>query len=328
MANASDIYSVYAIAGADRFLRTDALDSLLQLLSAEENALGPVRLDGLRVELAEVLDQVRTRSLLGDRQIVVVDEADAFITTHRPILERYCSNPAQESTLIFLCKSLPKNTKLHKIIQKQGQVMMVEALKGRAVVPWLTRRSQEIYDKSLSRHAAQRLFDHLGESAGQLDTELAKLAAYVGQRAEITPADIDTLTGQLREEKVFVVTDAIAQRDIATALKNWDQVLATDRAAQGRAIAGLAWSVRRLLDARRAYESGVDIATLARKIYMDPGLLRQRLESVSVAELEDQQRDLLEADLAIKTGASTLERAVERFIISHGGGITAKRATA
>ena len=34
-------------------------------------------------------------------------------------------------------------------------------------------------------------------------------------------------------------------------------------------------------------------------------------------QLEEQQRDLLEADLAIKTGAATIGSAVERFIVKH-----------
>jgi len=326
--NSADIQAIYALVGSDRFLRAEELTRLLQVLSTKSDTLGPVRFEGTYVELAEVLDQLRTRSLLGERQVVVVEEADAFISAHRTILERYCTKPAQDSTLILLCKSMPKNTKLYKIIQKHGQVKSIEALKGRAVLPWLTRRAQEVHGKVLNRHAAQRLYEHLGESTGALDAELAKLSAYVGQRLEITPDDIASLTGQLREEKIFAVTDAIAHQDTPAALKHWEQVLATDRAAQGRAIAGIAWGVRRLLQARRDYESGASIGTLAKQMYMDPGVLRQRLESVTVAELEAQQGDLLEADLAIKTGASTLECAVERFILRHCGVAPVSRAIA
>ena len=128
---------------------------------------------------------------------------------------------------------------------------------------------------------------------------------------------VDTLIGNHREEKIFAVTDAISSQDAATALRCWEQVLATDRAAPGRAIAGLAWGVRRLLEARRDWEAGGNIRELARRMYTDPGVLRSRLERVTTEQLEAQQRDLLAADLAVKTGASTAASAVEKFIITH-----------
>ena len=132
-----------------------------------------------------------------------------------------------------------------------------------------------------------------GDAPAFLDAELSKLAEYVGQRPEITPDDVAALTGHLREEKVFAVVDAVASGATAEALKQWDQVLATDRAATDRAIGGLAWSVRRLLEARRDLDRGVPIASLARRMYMDPALLQRRLQRLSLAQLEAQQRDLL-----------------------------------
>ena len=82
------------------------------------------------------------------------------------------------------------------------------------------------------------LREHVGDAPGLLDAELGKLAIYVGERVEITAADIAALTGRHREEKVFAVTDAMSSGDTQTALRQWEQVLATDRAAPARAIAG------------------------------------------------------------------------------------------
>ena len=45
----------------------------------------------------------------------------------------------------------------------------------------------------------------------------------------------------------------------------------------------------------------------------------------STRRLLDQQRDLLTADLAVKTGLSTLELAIERFIVKHGSDMQAPR---
>jgi DNA polymerase-3 subunit delta len=267
-----------------------------------------------------VLDEVRTPSLLGDRRVVIVDDADAFISANRTALERYASNPADSGSLVFLFQSLAKNTRLYKIINGNGKVVSCPAPKGRAVIDWIGRRAHSKYAKRLDHAAAQLLRDHVGDGLGSLDAELAKLSAYVGEREQVTRGDIDTLTGHHREERVFAVTDAMASHDAAAALGHWEQVLATDRAAPGRAIAGLAWGIRRLLEARRDWEGGVSVRELARRMYSDPGVLQRRLERVTARQLEVQQRDLLAADLAVKTGASTVGLAVEKFIVKHSAG--------
>lgn len=308
---------VCAVVGGDPFQRNEAVGSLLRSLSAESDALGPNRVDGSKVNLAEVLDEVRTPSLLGGRRVVIVEDADSFISTHRAALERYCSSPSKTGVLVLLCGTLPRNTKLHRIIAGSGTVTHVEAPRGRAILEWVMRRAKATYGKRMAQTSAASLRRHVGDSLGSLDGELAKLAAFVGERDEITAADIGVLTGQHREERVFAVTDAISSKDTASALGHWEQVLATDRAAPGRAIGGLAWGVRRLLEARRKWEKGVRIGELAGQMRTDPDVLRMRLERTTVGQLEAQQRDLLAADLATKTGASTVEVAIEKFIVKH-----------
>ena len=69
--------------------------------------------------------------------------------------------------------------------------------------------------------------------------------------------------------------------------------------------------------ARRDWERGTNIGELARRLFTDPGIVENRLKRVTTERLEEQQRDLLAADVAVKTGLSTLESAVEKFIVKH-----------
>ena len=317
-----DMRAVYAFVGRDRYLRRLALDGLLKGIAGEREALDLTQIEGPDADVAGVLDEVRTLSLFGGRRVVVVDQADPFISANRAALERYCSDPATNGCLMLLCDSLAKNTRLYKIVSRVGSVIACEPPKGRALISWLTRQAPTMHRKRLAEAGARLLVDHLGESPGVLDAELAKLAAFVEPRDEITPADVDAVTGHHREELVFAVTDAMSAGDAATALRAWRRVLATDRAAGGRALGGLAWGIRRLLETKRDYERGVPVGELARRLYTDPASLERRLRPITVEQLEGQQRDLLAADLAVKTGASTLEVAVEKFIVKHSLGST------
>jgi|CXWL01.1.fsa_nt_gi DNA polymerase-3 subunit delta len=291
MASKKESSSVVAIVGSDSFLRGDALVRVLEPVRTEMGDLGPMRFEGDRAEPADVLDEVRTPSLLGGLRIVIVEDADEFITANRELMERYCSAPVSDSLLILLCNSLPRNTKLYKIIEAHGQIVVCEAPKGPAFGTWISQRASATYGKKIAALAVQSLRRLLGDSPGWIDAELGKLAAYVGTRPEITVADVNELTDQRREELVFGIIDAMSEGDAAKALSFWDQVMATDRAAQGRSIGGLAWKIRQMIE------------------YGDA--------RISKRQLLDQQRDLLRAELAVKTGLSSLPLAIEQFIVKH-----------
>src|SRR3990172_3482557 len=188
-APAAVVHPVYAIIGQDRFLRNEALEGILRTLAPQMDALGPSRMDGKSASLAELLDEVRTPSLLGGRRVVIVDDADDCITANREKLEKYCADPAIGGCLILLCDSMPKNTKIRKIISGGGEAIECEPLKGRAVANWIVRRAKEVHGKRVNDAAAQMLKEHVGDALGGIDVELAKLAAYVGDRPEITPKD-------------------------------------------------------------------------------------------------------------------------------------------
>jgi len=319
-ASARDIAPVCAVVGTDRFLRQEAIDRLLAEVAEALDEVGPSRFDGASAELADVLDEVRTLSLLGGKRVVIVEDADSFVTAHRKRLERYCEAPSPGGSLVLACERLPRNTRLYRIVSAQGQVITCEAPARRTLPTWLCTRARSVHGKQLDPAATGLLLEHVGDALGLLDAELAKLSAYVGERTQITSGDIEALVGHQREEKVFGITDAMASGQPARALELWEQVLATDRAAPARALAGLAWGVRRLLEARRDLQRGVSIYELAAKLYTDAASAQRRLERVSTEALEAQLDDLLAADVALKTGGTTVGVAVEKFIVTHSAG--------
>lgn len=315
---ASAVCSVYVVSGAESFLRSAALEDIRR--SVTQSPAGEVqvtRLEGDQAALADVLDEVRTFSLLGGLRLVIVDEADGFITRYRQPLERYCAAPSSTGVLVLVCDTFDKRTRLYKILSGAGGAIECTPLKGRATEAWIARRAHGCYGKTLAPDAAAMLHELIGDSLGELDGELDKLSTYVGPRPAISREDIDLLVGDHRERNVFALLDAMVDGQTAAALKRWQQVLATDRAAEGRSIAGLAWGVRQLLDARRAYEAGTPVRDIAQRIRSDPVRLRQRLDAVTARGLERRLADLLAADVAVKTGGTDVDSAVQKWIITH-----------
>src|SRR5687768_12781168 len=102
---------VYALVGADSFLQLQKLAEITRELPADTQRSD---YDGETAELADVLDEVRSFAMFGGAKLVVVRDADAFLSRYREQLEDYVDHPSSSSTLVLRLSSLPSNQRIYK----------------------------------------------------------------------------------------------------------------------------------------------------------------------------------------------------------------------
>ncbi|MFQ5428841.1 MAG: DNA polymerase III subunit delta [Phycisphaerae bacterium] len=329
-ATSTDRKPIYVVSGKDRFLRIEKLDALLDsLLGKARDGLGLVMLEGAAAEPADVFDELRTPALLAPLRVVCITEADAFLTppkqakseqragprgkkaaTRRELVERYLASPSPTGILVLECQSWPSNTRLYRVVEEIGRHIDT-SLPGKGHVlsghlaSWSANRARTVYGCKLSAADARHLVALVGDDAGMLNMELAKLATFIAPRTEIRAADIDALVGHSRQEMVFRVTEAIAKRRPGQALALWRQVLASDRDASYRAVGGLAHGFRELAEVKRA---GPQASWVGTKIL-------PQSERFSLARWHEILVRLLRIDLGSKSGGGTVEVSVEKLIV-------------
>ncbi|HOW72912.1 MAG TPA: DNA polymerase III subunit delta [Phycisphaerae bacterium] len=322
--------SVCAVCGPEPFLKRQAIADLAnRILGHADRALALTEYDGSSAVLADVLDDLRTLPFLTERRLVVVRNADDFITRYRAELEEYAAQPSATGSLLLECKSLPANTRLYKRVMAVGEVVKCEEMKVWQVRQWLPERCREIHGKQLDPRAAALLLDQIGPELGLLDNELEKLAVYTGERKVISHADVEALSGRSREEEIWDLLSSISSGNQARAITLWEQVWQTDKAAPHRAIGGLAYGVRRLLNAKRAQEAGASMEDLrkAMMIWKDDQRLRAELAAFTTEQIELMLCRLLEADVAAKSGGASVQSSIEALIVEMCGRRGSRRAT-
>lgn len=321
MASAATPKPIYVVAGGEPFLKRQAVRDVLKRLGVAGSGEDPMGLTRFEASapLSEVLDELRTIPLLASHRVVLVDDADEFISAHRAMLERYVEAPSPSGTLVLVCKSFPSNTRLNRMARAAGEVILCEPLKGPAVQAWITRQAEQVYGKRMDSSAATLLRRLVEDDLGTLDSEIAKLSVYVGERPAINAQDVEALVGFNREQRVFGIADALIRGDGPEGLALWEQVWATDRAAPGRAIAGLAWGLRRYLEAKYAVDAGQNCEALARQMWTTGTELRRRLLGLDVTRLEQLYTALLEADVDVKSGLGDVHAALEKLICQATG---------
>jgi len=299
--------------------------TLAALLPVEaDRAMALVTLDGTLSEdqggpsFGRVVDELMTLPLLADRRVVVVRDADRFISAARERLEKYLTAPAATGTLLLECRSFPKTTRLYKAAAAcGGQVHECKKLTGRALAGFVVDEAKA-RGKRIDPATAGRLCDLVGQDQGVLAAEVEKLCLYADTRTTISTEDVAALVGQSREEKIFRVLDAAGLGRLPEALNLWHQVLSTDPAAAFKSVGGIAFVLRRWLDAQQQRAAGVPTSALAPRLMMWG---RERELDTLLNRLPANRLRLLLAELAdleaqAKSGLRSIERGVEALMVS------------
>jgi DNA polymerase III subunit delta len=310
--------SAYAVFGGDPFLQQRALQEITRLvLGGERDSMAYAEFDGPSAQLADVLDECRSMSLLSPVRLVCVRDADAFITNFRKELEKYLEAPSPTGVLVLVCTRWDAGWKLYKLVEAVGRNINCRPPPPKEVPDWIVRQARDVYGCELPMPAAKRLTDLAGYELGRLDMEVAKLVTYVHPRTTIRIADIEELVGATREEKVFGIIDAIASRNPRQALALWDQVLGSNPQAEYLSIGGLAYGFRKLAEMKRLLGQGLSADEAARQIgdSWHARELKAQSGRFSLRQWQEHLGKLLQIDVAAKTGLGTVKSAVEKLIV-------------
>src|SRR5437867_3567433 len=133
---------VYALVGDDSYLQLQELARIAHELPQDA---ARIDVDGDRAELANVLDELRSFAMFGGGKIVIVRSADEFITRFREQLEGYLAHPSNSATLVLRVTSLPKNTRVYKLIERVGQVLFCEPAAQYELPGWIVRQAKSVH---------------------------------------------------------------------------------------------------------------------------------------------------------------------------------------
>ncbi len=215
---------VIAMSGSQRHFKQAALDLLRQkIIDDEDTSL--TRFNGRDISLQSVSDEVHTISMWGDRRLVVVDDADDFVTKFRSGIEKLVEKPAKKSVLVLDVTTFPKTTRLYKQIQAKGLEIECSELKGPQLIKWIQDTTKDRYGQTITRDAVSLLIELIGDGTGMLDSELAKLASYVGAKGKIDVSVVRDLVGGWRTETTWAMTDATRDDDLELAFNALNQLL-------------------------------------------------------------------------------------------------------
>jgi DNA polymerase III subunit delta len=320
----SNIGPMVAIFGAEHWFKREALAAVVDLVLGKDRDAeeGPTKFRGKDVDFATVQDALLTVSMWSPRQVIVVEEADDFVSDHRAALEKYLDRPAKKSVLVLEVKTWPSTTKLAKRVAEVGLPVDCAPPKGAELPAWVVERANTGHGKKLTRSAAATLIQLAGSELGLLDQELAKLAAFAGDKATIDEEAIHKLVGGWRAETTWKMVDAFRDGQTAAGLELLDGLMRAGEPAM-KLLAGVQYTQRGIAKGTELSRQGRPLETALSEGGVKPFAVQATIAYLKRIGRPRAERILLwmlGADLDIKGRSQLPERIVlERLMLQLAG---------
>lgn len=317
--------AVVLILGEDSYLAEQTLERVLQEAVGDERAEGVSVLFGDEVRWEAVLAAARTGSLFARRRAVVVRRADQLrAASEEDPVAAYLENPAPEATLVLLAAKPDRRRNPWKRLSAEASVHPVEPKRGRAlrlhVEDELKRRGLR-----LTPDAVTELLDEVGQDLRRLMGEVDKLEAWGGGgREALTADDVHEVLGRGLGRPLYLLADAVAQRDLAGSLERLEELL--EGGEEGlRLLASLHRSLRQVRGALALRRARVPRGEIGQRLL--PPHMQFKLDALLAAAERWQEPDLRgalraldEADRRLKRGADAATTLTATLVAACGGG--------
>jgi DNA polymerase-3 subunit delta len=242
--------------------------------------------------------------------------------------------------LILTADAVDKRKKLFKTLSEVGKVLEFTRLKGDAKQKGLLMESARELLANKGKKMAPAAWLALGKKTGfNLRSSMAaleKLITFTGEKPTIDEGDIDAVIGKTREETVFNLTAALAEKNLPAGL-----AILRDLLDQGdhplMILAMFAREIRILLQAKllletgtlAAYRAGMDYGRFQKALFPEiklrlgsatphPYVIYQALGHAGRfrrASLIHHLDSLVDIDLALKSTSKDARLMLERFLI-------------
>lgn len=217
----------HLIVGSDELKRQAAIARIKRHV---DDGLADFNLDEFTaspdMDPATLVSSLDTMPFGDGPRLVIVHDAGRLPKAVSEAIVAYLDNPNPAAVLCLEAESLAKGTRLYKAVARQGETAVVEcaAKKAWELPAYVSALAQRRYGKLMGEPAARELVGRVGESTVLLDSQVGTLAQIVGERPEITMADVEEHVARTAEVKPWEFLDAVSARDVRRAISLYQKM--------------------------------------------------------------------------------------------------------
>lgn len=318
----------YVFHGEDEFNRKNDINTMREKMN-DPSGMNTVILDGARLNPMDAINAASVYPFLADRRLVIVNgliEALGKGKGASARLEEFAAElphlPETARLVLNESKDIPEKNLILKLAKDDPRGFTKRFAPPKDPSNWVMQQAREVHGVNIEPAAARALGVITEGNLRAIDSELAKLASYIGFEGTIHEEDVALLTNYVAEASIFNLTDAIGlqQGDVAMA---YVQNLLGKGKEPLYIFTMIYRQFRHLILAREFMDTRGNTQGLERVLgipsFNVPKIIEQARQFKSLSYLERVYIRLAELDYQIKTGQLTDELALELFIAGFAG---------
>jgi DNA polymerase-3 subunit delta len=245
-----------------------------------------------------LLASIPAMSLMPSRRYLLADGVERWRDKQLDAVVAALAELPPELTVVLISRGKAA-AKLTKAVKgAKGEIHDFEAPKAREMPRQLVADAQRLGFR-LQPPAARLLVERMGANPVRLQHELERLELWAGSGGEVGVEDLEAMITDTSEAAVWSLSDALLDRDGATALRIGERLIAQGEAVTGL-IYGLASRLRSACAAAAQLEQGMAPKQVESSLKMHPygaKLLVGRLRDADLADLRMATEALADLEL-------------------------------
>ena len=229
--------------------------------------------DGDHFSETAVIDQAETLPFFAERRVLRLDHTNLFKSASE-LLPDYLKELPDYLFLIFTENEVDKRSRMYKAVQKAGRCVefqqMDEASLAKWVVSLLGREELRIRAADMSY-----LLSRTGADMNHIAREVDKLIHYCRGRGEVTQEDIDLVTSNRVEDRIFDMITALAEHRRREAMDLYADLLALKEPPM-KILSLIGMQYNRLLMTKELADQGLSDSQIAQKAGMPPFAVKKQ----------------------------------------------------
>ena len=313
---------LHVLLGEDNFSVRQALEEIKKS-AGDPAALLPntTVLDGARVTPEQLRAACETVPFLADKRLVIVEGLLEHFESKGRVRRKKspCQTDQAEDCQPFVhsIKDLPPFTELVIIggaikpanpllveVSSLAKVRRFPLLRRDELIKWVERRVALQSKNGISKKAAYLMVRLVGNDLWTMSNEIDKLVLFTGGRS-IEETDVQAVVSHAQEASIFSMVDAIMESRVSVAQELLQELFRRGMES-AYILVMLARQVRIIFQVREMRDRGLSRGAIQTKLKLTQDFVFRRAweqaDKYSTSRLREVYHQLLEADIAVKTG--------------------------
>lgn len=312
------IKRAYLLYGEERYLIRQYRDKLKKAIVTEDDTMNFSNFEGTEINQKEIIDLAETLPFFAEKRLIIMEDTGLFKKGGEDLAE-YLPSAPESTFFVFVEEEVDKRSKMYKAIGKsEGAAIEFSQQSDDTLARWVGGRIKK-EGKGMTQAAYNLFIAKTGSDMENIDKELEKLLCYCLEKDTIEEADVEAITTEQIQSKVFDMVDAISNHKQKVALDLYYDLLALKEPAM-RIMFLITRQFQMLMIVKSMSNKGFGNKDIASKAGCPEWAVKKyqaQGRGYSLEQLKKAVNDGVSYEEAVKTGQMNDQLAVELFIMQY-----------